>query len=268
MTRLIFLKLGGSVITDKDRTNTPNLERINAIAKAIKKALDQDPSLSILIGHGSGSFGHHAAKKFDTRDGVFTKEDWLGFTEVALRARELNQIVLGQLLQTGLPAVSISPFSEVFAENRHINFWNTTFISDCLIHHLVPVIYGDVILDSSIGGTILSTEELFAFLAPVLKPEQILLAGLEKGVWMDFPLKTQLISEIHPDDFAHLQSELKGSGSLDVTGGMFSKVQTMISIINQIPSLEVQIFSGQSPDNVYSTLMGDRIGTTIRNLKG
>ena len=74
MTRLMFLKLGGSVITDKNKANTPDIKRIDAIALAIHKTLELDTSLSLLIGHGSGSFGHHAANKYGTRDGVSTIE--------------------------------------------------------------------------------------------------------------------------------------------------------------------------------------------------
>lgn len=268
MTRLVFLKLGGSIITDKDQTNTPDLEKLDAIAHAIKKALDQDATLSLLIGHGSGSFGHHAAKKYGTRDGVSSKVEWQGFSEVALRARELNQIVMDWLVSGGINAVSISPFSGIQSNNRQVMSWDTSLLSDCLNHQLVPVIYGDVILDSQLGGTILSTEELFAFLAPQLKPEKILLAGLEEGVWKDFPHNTQLIQEIHPAGFAAMHNEIVGSGSPDVTGGMNSKIQTMLSLVKKLPALEVQVFSGQTPDNVFAVLMGAQKGTLIRNPKG
>ncbi|MDP3721269.1 MAG: hypothetical protein Q8R09_02310, partial [Anaerolineaceae bacterium] len=180
----------------------------------------------------------------------------------------LNQIIFDRLVAAGVKAISVSPFSGIQAENCRITNWDTSIISDCLYQHLVPVIYGDVILDRRLGGTILSTEELFAYLAPRLQPERILLAGLEEGVWKDFPQKTQLINEIHPDDIAALQAEIRGSGSIDVTGGMFTKVQLMIGLLKQLPSLEVQIFSGSTPGNVQALLMGEYKGTLIRNPKG
>lgn len=268
MPGLIFLKLGGSIITNKDQTNTPDLDRIDAIAHEIKQALDLDSSLTLLIGHGSGSFGHHAAKKYGTRNGITTREGWFGFAEVALRARELNQIVMDRLVTSGVKAVSISPFSSVQAENCSITNWDISILSDCLFQRMVPVIYGDVILDRRLGGTILSTEELFAYLAPRLHPAKILLSGLEEGVWKDFPQKTQLINEINPDGITALQAEIRGSGSLDVTGGMFTKVQSMITLIKHLPALEVQIFSGVTPGNIYSSLLGEIKGTLIRNPKG
>ncbi|PKN97783.1 MAG: hypothetical protein CVU42_14560 [Chloroflexi bacterium HGW-Chloroflexi-4] len=267
MPGLIFLKLGGSIITNKDQTNTPDTTKMEIIARDIKQALDKDPSLSLLIGHGSGSFGHHAANKYGTRNGITSQEGWSGFSEVALRARELNQFVLEKLVISGVKAISISPFSGIQAENRSITNWDISIISDCLYQHLVPVIYGDVILDRRLGGTILSTEELFAYLVHRLQPERILLAGLEEGVWKDYPQNTQLINEIHPEDIKALQAEIRGSGSIDVTGGMFTKVQSMTGLLKQLPTLEIQIFSGSKPGNVYATLMGDKKGTLIRNRK-
>jgi len=267
MPGLIFLKLGGSIITNKDQTNTPDATNIEIIANDIKQAIDKDPTLSIIIGHGSGSFGHHAANKYGTRNGITSQEGWSGFSEVALRARELNQIVVEKLVSSGVKAISISPFSGIQAENRRITNWDISIISDCLYQHLVPVIYGDVILDRRLGGTILSTEELFAYLAPRLQPERILLAGLEEGVWKDYPQNTQLIKEIHPEDITALQAEIRGSGSIDVTGGMFTKVQSMIGLLKQLPSLEVQIFSGTTQGNVLTSLLGGQKGTLISNRK-
>ncbi len=266
--RLIFLKLGGSVITDKDKADIADLAAIDKIAAEIHQAQLDDPGLSLLIGHGSGSFGHHAASKFGTRNGVVTQNDWRGFCEVAERARALNQIVVEHLVTAGISVLSISPCSGVLSEERLIQSWDISSIHQALSQNLVPVIYGDVVFDLQLGGTILSTEELFTWLAQKLKPHQILLAGIEPGVWRDFPQCTTLLSEIDPRHKQYLFSGIKGSKSVDVTGGMASKVRNMAAIINKIPTLEVQLFSGAKPGNIYSTLMGQQKGTWIRYSKG
>lgn len=266
--RLVFLKLGGSVITDKDRPNSAHLDRIESIASEIRRALDEDPGLSLLLGHGSGSFGHHAARKYGTRDGVDSPQAWQGFCEVAMRAGELNQILTDRLVQAGVGALSVSPFSGIVCQNHEIVSWDTSVIKGCLTRDLVPVVYGDVILDRQLGGTILSTEELFAWLAMKLHPDQILLAGLEEGVWQDFPAKTQLVPVIDPHTFDTMQSDILSSASTDVTGGMRSKVKNMVSLVQRLAGLEVQIFSAQKDENVYSTLRGEHRGTLIRIAKG
>jgi len=268
MTRLVFLKLGGSLITNKDRPDTADLERIDAIAHEIALAIHADSELSLIIGHGSGSFGHHAANKYNTRQGVSSPQEWHGFTEVACRARELNQIVIERLLQAGVDVVSISPFSGIVSRNREILKWDTSTLEDCLQHHLVPVVYGDVVLDQQLGGTILSTEELFVWLAEKMLPDEILLAGFEEGVWEDYPDCTHLLKEINPQKMRQVQNALQGSSSTDVTGGMRSKVEEMAALVRKQPSLEVQIFSGRKPGNIYSTLTRIQKGTVIRNSKG
>ena len=79
---LLFIKLGGSLITDKDQAESARADIIFTLLQEIRQQLQREPSLKILIGHGSGSFGHHAARKFGTRQGVSTPEDWQGFQEV------------------------------------------------------------------------------------------------------------------------------------------------------------------------------------------
>ena len=42
MTELVFLKLGGSLITDKDLPYTPRLDKLTELAQEIKAALFSD----------------------------------------------------------------------------------------------------------------------------------------------------------------------------------------------------------------------------------
>ncbi len=263
MPDIVFLKLGGSVITDKDKPNTALIESIDSAAAEIYRALREDKNLSLLLGHGSGSFGHHAAHQYGTRNGVKTPQDWAGFCEVALRARQLNQIVMERLRLAGLDAITFSPLSAIQSAGHQITSWDIHGIKTALNNHLIPVVYGDVVLDQQMGGTIYSTEDLFSWLAFQMRPSRILLSGMEQGVWMDFPTCTDLISEIHPQDFQVSLTSIAGSKSKDVTGGMLSKVQSMCNLVSQLPGLEIQIFSASQPGNIYSSLLGSHPGTRI-----
>jgi isopentenyl phosphate kinase len=102
---IIFLKLGGSLITDKDKPYTPRLDKLTDLAREIKTVLDSTPDLLLILGHGSGSFGHTVAKKYGTRDGVKTAEQWQGFAEVRFQAAELNRYVIESLIKAGIPAI-------------------------------------------------------------------------------------------------------------------------------------------------------------------
>jgi isopentenyl phosphate kinase len=128
---------------------------------------------------------------------------------------------------------------------------------------LLPVIHGDVIFDEILGGTILSTEDLFEHLAHKLHPQRILLAGMEAGVWADFPARTQLLDEITPARFLQQAPGLAGTAGTDVTGGMHTKVTGMLALLEQIPDLEILIFSGEQSGNLRRALGGENLGTRL-----
>lgn len=263
MKDLIFLKLGGSLITDKNVAHLARLDVIERITGEIALALQAKPSLKLLVGHGSGSFGHIAAQKFNTIDGVKTPAEWRGFLEVWQEARALNTIMMKSLARAGLPVITFSPCSQVTTRNHRVIHWDITGINTALENGLLPLVYGDVVFDAQIGGTILSTEDQFEYLAEELKPERILLAGIEPGIWQDFPHRNEIFQRITPSQLPAVDKHLAASESPDVTGGMRSKVYSMLSLIESGHSDEVCIFSGQEDGSIFDAINGDCTGTTI-----
>ena len=259
-----FLKLGGSLITDKNRLRAAQQGVLARLAGEIFEARRADQGLQLLLGHGSGSFGHMAARKYGTRQGVHTPEEWAGFAEVWREAKALHRLVIEALVKAGLPAISFPPSSCVFAENGRVLVWNLAPIHSALAAGLLPVVYGDVVFDRALGGTILSTEDLFEHLARHLKPGRILLAGIEPGVWADYPECTQLVEMITPENLSQVVPALGGSSATDVTGGMASKVKQSLALAGEIPGMEVLIFSGEQMGDVQSALSGKRLGTRLQ----
>jgi isopentenyl phosphate kinase len=260
---LVFLKLGGSLITEKDKPNTPRLEIIRQSVHEIKEALSKAPGLQLVIGHGSGSFGHSAAHQFGTREGVHNQKDWQGFFQVWKAARELNLIVVDECHQAGLPVIPIPLSSNAISSDKKITNWQTEPLLEALQHHYIPLVYGDVIFDEILGGTIISTEEIFIHLLQILRPKKILLAGIEPGIWQDFPAQEHIIHKITPQTFPTISKHISGAITKDVTGGMLSKVETMMSVVSRYPDIEIQIFSGLSEGNVAKAILGETVGTVI-----
>lgn len=277
MKELVFLKLGGSLITDKTQPYTPRLDVIEDVALQILTALRTQPDLRLVIGHGSGSFGHVAASEYHTRDGFApqpsplahrerdeTEENyWKGFAEVWYQASALNRFLMKALHKMKIPAIALPPSANVIASDGKVTIWETTAISMALAAGLVPVIYGDVTFDEIRGGTILSTEDLFGHLARAFNPQRILLAGLEAAVWEDFPARTRKVETISPQTFHAISEGVGKAAGADVTGGMESKVTQMLALVQQNPELKVQVFSGVEPGNILRALTGETLGTWI-----
>jgi isopentenyl phosphate kinase len=267
MDELILLKLGGSLITDKTMSYTPRFEKLAELAAQIAAARRANPQLRLILGHGSGSFGHTAAKQHGTRDGLISgknaEEYWRGFAEVWYQASQLNRFVMDELHDAEVPSLAIGPVSAVTASDDKFTNWDLAPLKAALAAGLMPVVHGDVIFDTVRGGTIFSTEDLFEQIAHELRPQRILLAGLEGAVWADYPQRKIRVETITPASFDGVKATLGASHGADVTGGMESKVRQMLDLTKEIPGLTAQIFSGEQPGNLQKALAGENIGTLI-----
>lgn len=258
---MILLKLGGSLITDKSKAETPRMDVIIRLANEIAAVKQEKPELRLLLGHGSGSFGHPVAKKFGTHRGASSVEDWAGFSQVWLHANRLNRIVIEALIEVELPVVSLPPSASTISSGAEIIDMSVEPIERALDAGLIPVIQGDVAFDRVQGAAILSTEMIFRYLAPILKPELVLIAGVEPGVYRDYPLVEEILPELSEGDLPHLR--LGPSVETDVTGGMADKVRQALAISQKYPLSKVRIFSGMEAGSLQAALRGMAVGTEI-----
>ena len=162
-----------------------------------------------------------------------------------------------------MDAITFSPAASVRSVNGKVSGWDISSIQSALANNIIPVVHGDVIFDEALGGTILSTEDLFEHLARHLKPQRILLAGLEGAVWADFPARKLRVEKISPASFIEVKAGVGASHGADVTGGMESKVRQMLDLVEEIPGLTAQIFSGEEAGNLQKVLLGEVTGTLI-----
>ena len=261
---LYFVKLGGSVITDKGRAYTARREVIVRLAQEVRRALEIRSDLHLLIGHGSGSFGHWAAAPYGTREGVRAAADWRGYAEVAAAAARLNRLVTDVFLETGVPVFSIQPSASARCSDGKLVYLDVGPIREGLGRGLVPLVYGDVALDEVRGGTVASTEDLFVYLSGELEPDRILLLSRVPGV---LGPDGELVPRITPEDLSDLRGPLAGSQSVDVTGGMADKVERMVELVRRRPRITVDILPGDRPGLLARCLLEDGLaaGTRIHN---
>ena len=260
---LTFLKLGGSLITDKTAPRTARPDVLARLMHEIAGAYAAHPEMRLVLGHGSGSFGHVEALKYGTRAGVRTPAEWQGFAEVQAVAGQLNRLVADAARAAGLPIVNFPPSASTIGRDGVIHSFAYQPIQAALEHNLIPLVFGDVAIDGVRGGTIVSTEDVFRYLAVRLQPERILLAGIEAGVLTRWPA-----GEVIPEITAQSRPEsLGGSHAADVTGGMASKVREMLALAADVPGVEIRIFSGEVPGRVRAALMGGAVpGTIVRHI--
>ncbi len=262
MTKLIFVKLGGSVLTDKTQPEALNQPVLDDVAQTLAAALAAEPTLRLLIGHGGGSFGHVWAARYQTQHGARDAHGWQGVARVQDAMGRLNRAVVATLLAAGLSAVGVAPSAGAVCAARELVAWDTTVLAGMLDAGLAPVVHGDVVLDRAQGAAIVSTETVFSFLLSRLAPTRIVLVG-ERGVWTADPRRdpaATLIPRITEQNLAAVLGQAGASHGVDVTGGMASKVALMWRLVNQQPGLTVQLVG---PGDLAAALAGAACGTVI-----
>lgn len=246
MSELVFLKLGGSLITDKRRFETPRPAVIARMAREISVALEARPDMQLVLGHGSGSYGHFVAERYKVREGNL--EDWRGYAETAAAAQCLNRLVTDAMIAEGLCVVSLQPSASARCHNGDLIEMDSDPVVELLRHGLIPLVYGDVALDTARGCTIISTEQIFIHLARSLRPQRIVMAGEVAGVYSGDPQRdsiVRLIPEITSRNYAEVAQMLSTSFGVDVTGGMLSKINDLFGLVTEQPNLMVRIITGR-----------------------
>jgi isopentenyl phosphate kinase len=174
--------------------------------------------------------------------------------------------VVKSLLDAGEDAISLQPSSFTLARSSKIIEGYSRPVERALEAGMLPVVYGDVGFDLSQGCCILSTEEIFSFLANSLRPERIIMAGKVDGVFTADPNRdksAKLIAEITRDNFPGVKKYLTSSDGIDVTGGMILKVQACLDLAKT--GAVCEIISGLKPGNLEKALSGQRgLGTIIK----
>jgi isopentenyl phosphate kinase len=245
-----ILKVGGSAITDKSAYLKPLPERIHSMAGAIAKVWNTGVR-DLIIVHGVGSFGHAPVIRHGIKDGVRSEKHKLGFADTHAACSELSLMLVKELLAKGIPAISLPPSALLRQDNKRISQFNDKIVFDYLGAGYLPVLYGDFVLDKSLGGSPCSGDQIMAWLGK--KAEFLVFATNVDGVLDE---NGNVIPQITKTNFSEISKHLKETPN-DVTGAMKGKVRELLEI--GVPSY---IVNADSPERVIKILMGEKAACT------
>jgi len=207
---MILIKLGGSIITNKEKPLSVRRKTINNLVKSLKKI--NEPTIIV---HGGGSYGHYWSVKYN----MHTKErkyDLRGVAIVKNSMIELNKIILDSLLKNRLNPYCLPP-TDFMSGNKSISK-KVKEIEKIAKSGLIPVTYGDALWYGQKKTYILSGDKIMTHLAKILKPRLCIFVLDEDGLYSDLKSK-KLIYEFKD------KSPSISENKMDVTGGMTRKVE-------------------------------------------
>ena len=266
MPDLILLKLGGSLITEKARPETPRREVIARLAGEIARAA-REPHCRLIVGHGSGSFGHVAARASGIATGLHSPDQLPGVSRTQERAAALHRIVIEALLEAGALPYSIAPSSCLISDGGRPAELAAGPLLLALDRGLLPVLYGDVVMDRAWGVSICSTENLFEILARTLLDQG---CTIRRALWLGetgglYDSAGRTLPRLSLGDLAALENAAGAIGApsgTDVTGGMLHRVETALALARLgIPSL---LANGLTPGLLERAVRGESVpGTEV-----
>jgi isopentenyl phosphate kinase len=226
MSETVILKLGGSAVTRKYEPGVIDLTRIRETAEVLSAA----GPLPLVIVHGAGSCGHPEAEHYRIQEGV-TRENAGGIAATHAAVRRLNESFVAVLREYGVDAVCMHPFCSSLAENGRLVYAGEAQIREMLKLGVVPVLHGDVVMDTARGACIVSGDQIVPAMAAALNAARVGVATDVPGVLSD----GTVVPVITRENAGSI--DLGTSSHTDVTGGMQGKVNELLLLADKgIPS--------------------------------
>lgn len=259
---IVLLKLGGSLITDKRRAGVVRRATIRRIAEELASAARRPRGPRLIVGHGSGSFGHAAAAGGGLTPGADATRRLDAVVRTQHRAAELHRLVIAALVKAGARPFSLAPSSFLCAANGRVGRSFVDPVFAALDLGLLPVVYGDVVLDRDRGALVVSTEQIFLLLAAEAARRRIPVA---RAVWLGET------DGVHDDRGARLTrlsaagalrtaGHVHGASGIDVTGGMALRLRTASALAkSDVSSL---IADGRRAGTIAAAITGRLPGGT------
>lgn len=259
---LTLIKLGGSVITDKEKPRTIRTQVLERLVKEIKEA-GAKTSCAYIVGHGQGSFAHEPASRYKTMDGFVSDESKYGMCVTHDSAMQLNRIVVAAFLAAGVPALSYPMSATLVTSHKKMTSWSANVLEEYLAKGLLPISGGDVMVDTEKGCTIWSTEQVLGCMAEYfLKSEDYLVERVVHVTEVSGVLDCtgEVVAHLTAKNWPELQQAIGATKGFDVTGGMGHKIEESLELARQ--GVDVRIISGLQPGLLYETLLGKHVGGT------
>ena len=249
---LALLKLGGSVVTFKDKPVSVNRTAIDRISKQLRKV-----KKPLIVVHGGGSFGHYYSVRYDMHTKP-ARYNLHGVSVVRCSMVELNNHIVKIMVKNRLSPYTAPPSS--FMQGTKSIKGKVRELKKLAMNGLIPVTHGDVLHYSDRSYYILSGDVLMSMLAKELKPDIAVFALDIDGIFSDLRNK-QLIREIRTADQAKLSHV-----PFDVTGGMSRKVREAFKMSKM--GVDVLMVNGLKPERIVNALNGKNVeGTIVRGAR-
>ena len=230
----ILLKLSGEVLAGPQGHGI-DFDTVQNICKAVKECSDMGVEIGLVVGGGNFWRGRSSGEMDRTR------ADHMGMLATVMNslalADALEQLAVPVRVQT---AIAMQQIAEPYIRNRAIRHLEKGRV---------------VIFGCGTGNPFFSTDTAAVLRAAEIDADVILLAKNIDGIYSADPRKDA--TAVKYDSITYDEILAQHLEVMDSTA-------TSLSMDNKIP---VVLFALKDPKNIYRVVMGERIGTVIKEVK-
>jgi len=243
---MILIKLGGSIITNKEKPLSARRKTIDNILNQIKRI--REPKILV---HGGGSYGHYWSVKYDMHTKP-AKYDIRGVSIVKNSMIDLNKIILDSAVKNRINPYCLPP-TDFMNGNKPIKNKILT-INEIAKSGLTPVTYGDALWFGQKKSYILSGDVIMSMIGKILKPRLSIFILDVDGVYSNTKSK-KLIRDFKKE------KPIISKNKIDVTGGMTRKITEATNMSKS--GLKVFFVNGNKPKRILDAISGKKFEGTI-----
>jgi isopentenyl phosphate kinase len=181
----------------------------------------------LILVHGAGSFGHIPVKRYRLQQGFKRPDQIEGLATTKFKLLEWESVLDAIFLKHGVRVVPFLASDFIELKDGRITRAELNPLRDWLQLGCVPMIGGDIVPDTSRGFSILSGDQLAAYLAIKLKATRLVFGMDVDGVFDSDPKlnrEARLLTDLTPTLAMHYATESTTGAIPDVTGGMAGKI--------------------------------------------
>jgi len=246
---LILIKLGGSVITFKEKPLAANFEAIRNISYTLASV-----KTPIILIHGGGSFGHYWSVKYNMHSKP-DQYDSHGISVVHESMIALNQIIVNSMIKVGMNPYTIIPSMFIY-DHKPITK-KIKELKSIVESSVIPITFGDVVYMENKMYSILSGDALMSLLSKILRPSKVIFTLNVDGIYKDMKNR-EILKELKNNNSVRFSKVIQ-----DVTGGMRRKVSEALKISDI--GIDVMMVNGLKPERIINAITGIGFeGTLVR----
>ncbi|MCL5677856.1 MAG: isopentenyl phosphate kinase [Candidatus Thermoplasmatota archaeon] len=257
--KIALVKLGGSVLTNKSRLRSFSESDARRLASEVKGYALEGGRRRLVLVHGGGSFGHIRAKKYELSAGFKKRYQLVGFAQVRNDMRDLNARVVGNLVDEGIPAISFPPETFLKVRDGIVVKSDTEVLERCVAAGVVPVSFGDAVIDMGRTFGILSGDAVMLSLSIALQPAISVFCTDVDGVFDSNPKLSgdaRLVRRLNESEYVNTDAP----SVHDVTGEMGGKLKFLFDIAEN--SSRTLVINGRVRSRLEKALSGRSVTST------